>query len=45
MAVDKERIEEAVLALLWQTLHDGRWAWKGCKRCLEPLFFKCAGDG
>ncbi len=29
MAVDEERIDEAVLALLWLTLHDGRWAWKG----------------
>ena len=29
MAVDEERIDEAVLALLWLTLHDGRRAWKG----------------
>jgi hypothetical protein len=29
MLVDKERIDEAVLALLWLTLHDGRRAWKG----------------
>lgn len=29
MVVDEERIDEAVLALLWLTLHDGRRAWKG----------------
>jgi hypothetical protein len=29
MLVDEERIDEAVLALLWLTLHDGRRAWKG----------------
>ena len=29
MAVDEERIGEAVLALLWLTLHGGRWACKG----------------
>ena len=29
MWVDEERIDQAVLALLWLTLHDGRRAWKG----------------
>jgi hypothetical protein len=29
MSVDEERIDEAGLALLWLTLHDGRRAWKG----------------
>ena len=29
MDVDEERIDEAVLALLWLTLHDGARAWKG----------------
>ena len=29
MAVDEERIDEAVLALFWLTLHDERRAWKG----------------
>lgn len=29
MAVDEERIDEAVLALLWLTLLDVRRAWKG----------------
>ena len=29
MAVDDERIDEAMLALLWLTLHDERRAWKG----------------
>jgi Domain of unknown function (DUF6429) len=28
MSVDEERIDEAVLALLWRTLHDERRAWK-----------------
>ena len=27
--VDEDRIDEAVLALLWLTLHDGARAWKG----------------
>jgi hypothetical protein len=29
MGLDEERIDEAVLALLWLTLHDERRAWKG----------------
>ena len=29
MRLDEERIDEAVLALLWLTLHDERRAWKG----------------
>jgi hypothetical protein len=29
MAIDDEMIDEAVLALLWLTLHDERRAWKG----------------
>jgi len=29
MSVDEERLDEAVLALLWLTLHDERRAWKG----------------
>lgn len=29
MAVDRERIDDAVLALLQLTLHDGDRAWKG----------------
>ena len=28
MKIDDEKIEDAVLALLWLTLHDGRRAWK-----------------
>jgi hypothetical protein len=27
--MDEDRIDEAVLALLWLTLHDGARAWKG----------------
>ena len=29
MEIDEEKIEDAVLALLWLTLHDGCRAWKG----------------
>ena len=29
MEVDEEKIDEAVLALMWLTLHDGDRAWKG----------------
>ena len=29
MDADDDRIDEAVLALLWLTLHDGARAWKG----------------
>jgi hypothetical protein len=29
MDIDEDKIDEAVLALLWLTLHDERLAWKG----------------
>ena len=29
MAIDRDKIGEAVLALMWLTLHDERRAWKG----------------
>ncbi|MBY2910389.1 hypothetical protein HF263_20140 [Rhizobium leguminosarum] len=29
MEIDEEKIDDAVLALLWLTLHDGDHAWKG----------------
>ena len=29
MEIDTDKIDDAVLALLWLTLHDGRRAWKG----------------
>ena len=29
MEMDEEKIDDAVLALLWLTLHDERRAWKG----------------
>ncbi|RDJ08152.1 hypothetical protein B5K05_16525 [Rhizobium phaseoli] len=29
MEIDKEKIDDAVLALLWLTLHEGDRAWKG----------------
>jgi hypothetical protein len=32
MKMDTEKIDDAVLALLWLTLHDGYRAWKGFDR-------------
>jgi len=29
MEIDRDKIDEAVLALLWLTVHDERRAWKG----------------
>ena len=29
MEIDSDKIDDAVLGLLWLTLHDGRRAWKG----------------
>jgi Domain of unknown function (DUF6429) len=29
MEIDTDKIDDAVLALLWLTLHDGSRAWKG----------------
>ncbi|ANM05054.1 hypothetical protein AMC78_CH02978 [Rhizobium phaseoli] len=29
MEIDKEKIDDSVLALLWLTLHEGDRAWKG----------------
>ena len=29
MDIDEDKIDDAVLALLWLTLHDERYAWKG----------------
>ena len=29
MEIDTDRIDDAVLGLLWLTLHDGRRTWKG----------------
>jgi len=29
MAIDEDKIDDAVLALLWLTVHDERRAWKG----------------
>lgn len=28
MEIDEQKIDDAVLALMWLTLHDGRRAWK-----------------
>jgi hypothetical protein len=32
MEIDADKVDEAVLALLWLTLHDGDRAWKGFDR-------------
>jgi Domain of unknown function (DUF6429) len=41
MEIDHDRIDEAVLALLWLTLHDDRRAWKGFDwNALDRLFRK-----
>ena len=41
MEIDHDRIDEAVLALLWLTLHDERRAWKGFDwNALDRLFRK-----
>jgi hypothetical protein len=38
LEIDRDKIDEAVLALLWLTLHDERRAWKGFDRdALERL--------
>ena len=29
MEIDRDKVDEAVLALMWLTLHDERRAWKG----------------
>ncbi len=29
MDIDEDKIDDAILGLLWLTLHDGRRAWKG----------------
>lgn len=29
MDIDKDKVDDAVLGLLWLTLHDGNRAWKG----------------
>jgi hypothetical protein len=29
MEIDRDKIDDAVLALMWLTLHDDRRAWKG----------------
>jgi hypothetical protein len=29
MEIDEGKIDDVVLALLWLTLHDGHYAWKG----------------
>ena len=41
MEIDHDRIDEAVLALLWLTVHDDRRAWKGFDwNALDRLFRK-----
>jgi hypothetical protein len=40
MEIDEDKIDDAVLALLWLTLHNERWAWKGfdCERPANAFF-------
>ena len=41
MAIDRDKIDEAVLALMWLTLHDGCRAWKSFDRgATERLYQK-----
>ena len=41
MEIDSDKIDDAVLGLLWLTLHDGRRAWKGFDRgALDRLYEK-----
>jgi hypothetical protein len=41
MEIDSDKIDDAVLGLLWLTLHDGRRAWKGFDwHALERLYQK-----
>jgi hypothetical protein len=41
MDIDEDKIDDAVLALLWLTRHDERWAWKGFDwRSTDRLFEK-----
>ena len=37
MEIDRDKIDEAVLALLWLTLHDERRAWKGFDWDADPV--------
>ncbi|MCW3784765.1 DUF6429 family protein [Defluviimonas salinarum] len=41
MEIDRDRIDDAVLGLMWLTLHDERRAWKGFDwECLGRLHEK-----
>ena len=41
MEIDTDKIDDAVLGLLWLTLHDGHRAWKGFDwACLDRLHEK-----
>ena len=45
MEIDRDKIDDAVLALLWLTLHDERRAWKGFDwEALEPEIWAKVGD-
>ena len=40
MDIDEDKIDDAVLALLWLTLHDERYAWKGFDWDVTDRLFK-----
>ena len=40
MYIDEDKIDDAVLALLWLTLHDGYRAWKGFDWATTDRLFK-----
>lgn len=40
MDIDEDKIDDAVLALLWLTLHDGYRAWKGFDWARMDRLFK-----
>jgi hypothetical protein len=40
MDIDEDKIDDAVLALLWLTLHDGYRAWKGFDWATTDRLFK-----
>jgi len=40
MDIDEDKVDDAALALLWLTLHDGRRAWKGFDWDVTDRLFK-----
>lgn len=40
MEIDEDKIDDAVLALLWLTRHNGRCAWKGSDRVTTDRLYQ-----